>query len=156
MMRLVQPSPRPPEFTHQGHRHLSRRHFLQAAAGTTALGAVWGSTLLRPASVAASKPNAAPQPIPGGSPGIAGAFGTLFHVYAPGSPGLDARDAEPATITDFDGVVGLAYVSGMVTRTNTRTHAVDRLPFTDSDMRFMSGVYRDTAGHVQQGTFGFI
>jgi hypothetical protein len=151
-MRLVQPAPRPPSHV---HRHLSRRHFLQTTAGTAAVGAVLGTTLLRPQRAGASSPGT-PQPIPGGSPAIESFSGTLFHVYAPGSPGFDAREAEPATITDFNGVVGLAYISGMVTRTNTNTGAVARLPFIDSDMRFMSGVYRGTDGQVHQGTFGFV
>src|SRR4051794_26867776 len=105
-MRIVQLAPRPP--SHAGHRHLSRRRFLQATAGTAAAGATLGPALFRPGGVAAAGPST-PRPIPGGSPGLAAAFHETFHVYAPGIPGLDLRDAEPATITDLDGVVGLAY-----------------------------------------------
>ncbi|OAI39789.1 hypothetical protein AYO38_07040 [bacterium SCGC AG-212-C10] len=97
-----------------------------------------------------------PRPIPGGSPGLAAALGELFHVYAPGIPGLDDANAEPSTITDFDGVVGLAYISGMVRRTNTVTGEVLDLPFVDSDMRFMKGTYRDMAGKMRGGAFAFI
>ena len=54
-----------------------------------------------------------------------------------GQAAFDPIDAEPATITNLDASVGLAYVSGMVTQTNTKTDEVVRLPFVNSDMRFM-------------------
>ena len=69
---------------------------------------------------------------------------------------VDSIDAEPATITNFNGVVGIAYLSGLVTRTNRKTNAVDVLPFVDADMRFMQGVYRGVDGKPRQGTFGFV
>ena len=151
---------------HQGHAHvwppgLSRRRFLSVAAGSVAAGVTLGSGLLRPAGVTADDDDGGTaRPIPGGSPGLNAAFppppGKLFHVYAPGVPGLDPNDAEPATITDFKGSVGLAYVSGMVTRTNKTTGEVRQLPFVDSDMRFMTGVFRGTDGSLHHGTYGLI
>ncbi|HEX5071991.1 MAG TPA: hypothetical protein VFW03_02225 [Gemmatimonadaceae bacterium] len=65
-------------------------------------------------------------------------------------------DAEPATITNFNGFVGLAYINGMVTRRNRVTGETVELPFLGSDMRFMTGVYRGDDGRVRRGTFGFI
>ena len=65
-------------------------------------------------------------------------------------------DAEPATITNFNGFVGLAYISGMVTRTNVKTGEKMRLPFVDSDMRFMKGEFRGTDGRMHHGAFAFI
>src|SRR2546423_15224197 len=62
----------------------------------------------------------------------------------------------PATITNLDASVGLAYVSGMVTQTNTKTGEVVRLPFVNSDMRFMQGVFRGTDGKVHRGAFAFV
>jgi len=59
---------------------------------------------------------------------------------------FDPADAEPATITNLNAAVGLAYVSGMVTQTNIKTGEVARLPFVDSDMRFMQGVFRARTG----------
>ena len=44
-------------------------------------------------------------------------MGGDFHFFGPALPGLDPVDAEPITITNFDGFVGLAYPSGKVTRT---------------------------------------
>jgi hypothetical protein len=97
-----------------------------------------------------------PVPIPGGSPAIAELAGGLFHVYGPGAEGVDPPDAEPITITDFDGLIGLAYLNGTVRRTNTVTGEVRELPFVDSDMRFMKGVYQGTDGQVHDEAFAFI
>jgi hypothetical protein len=94
----------------------------------------------------------APVPIPGGSP-VGGGF---YHIFAPALPGGDPDDAEPATITNFKGLVGLAYISGMVTRTNVKTGEQQFLPFVDTDMRFMTGMFRATDGQVHQGTFGYV
>ena len=64
--------------------------------------------------------------------------------------------SEPSSITNFNGVAAIAYVSGNVTRTHLPTGAVDVLPFLDADMRFMRGVYRGADGRPRQGTFGFV
>jgi hypothetical protein len=68
-----------------------------------------------------------------------------------GPAAFDPLDAEPVTITNLNASVGLAYVSGMVTETNTKTGEVVRLPFVNSDMRFMPGVFRGTDGKVHPG-----
>lgn len=91
-----------------------------------------------------------PVPIPGGTPVLGG----TFHVFGPGL--LDPPDAEPSTITDFNGFVGLAYISGEVARTNTKTGEVLTLPFVNSDMRIMTGVFRGTDGEVHQGAFAYV
>jgi hypothetical protein len=64
-----------------------------------------------------------------------------------------ARRTEPRTDSGF---TGLAYISGMVSRTDRRTHAKVELPFLFNDMRFMDGEYRGFDGRVRRGTFGFI
>jgi len=92
----------------------------------------------------------APVPIPGGSPALGGAY----HVFGPAA--FDPIDAEPVTITNLNASVGLAYVSSMVTQTNTKTGEVVRLPFLNSDMRFMQGVFRGTDGKVHPGAFAFV
>ena len=130
---------------------LSRRHFVRSATGALAAGAAFARGMWTP--LAAKERDhehdpANPVPIPIGS------FG--FHVNAPGIPGLDPIDADPSTITDFKGFTGLAYISGMVSRTDRRTHEKVDLPFLSSDMRFMQGEYRGFDGRVRQGTFGFI
>jgi hypothetical protein len=150
------PAEHSPVVAHQHlHPHaLSRRRLFQLAAGTAAASTVLAPRLLQPVVATARQGDGTPKPIPGGSAKIAGAFGTPYHVYGPGA--IDPSDAEPATITDFNGTVGLAYPSGMVTRINTQTGEVARKPFNDADMRFMSGVYRGTDGNTHQGTFVFI
>jgi len=134
-----------------GPRSVSRREFVRGAGGAIAAGAVLGSSVLRPRVVHAAQDD--PLPIPGGTPGLGGAF----HVYAPTADGsLDPIDAEPALITNFNGVVALAYISGMVTRTKISTGEQDELPFNGADMRFMQGVYRGVDGKPRQGTFALI
>jgi hypothetical protein len=131
---------------------LSRRHFLLSTGSATAAGLALGSGLLRPPLLYAAAPDD-PLPIPGGSPGLGGGF----HIYGPTPDGsLDPIDAEPASITNFDGTTGLAYVDGTVTRTRISTGERVELPFIASDMRFMQGVYRGVDGKPRQGTFGFI
>jgi hypothetical protein len=130
---------------------VSRRQFVRTAAGAMAAGAALGHAVW-PRSVQAAKAAGEPLPIPGGTPVLGGGF----HVYGPGAPGLDPVSAEPSTITDFNGVVGLAYISGTVKRTNNSTGEIAELPFLGSDMRFMQGVLRGADGRVRRGTFGFV
>jgi hypothetical protein len=126
---------------------MSRRQFARTAAGSAFAAAVgsrlWTTSLVEAASFA-------PVPIPGGSPALGGAY----HVFGPAA--FDPIDAEPVTITNLNAAVGLAYVSGMVTQTNIKTGEAVRLPFVDSDMRFMQGVFRGTDGKVHQGAFAFV
>jgi hypothetical protein len=133
-------------------RHVSRREFVRTTGGSIAAGVVLGSGILRPRGAEAAAPDD-PLPIPGGSPTLGGAF----HIYGPSPTGfIDPIDAEPASITHFNGVVGLAYIDGMVTQKSISTGETHRYPFVASDMRFMQGVYRGVDGKPRQGTFGFI
>lgn len=135
---------------HVGHAHfweraaLSRRQFMETAAGAT--GVVLVSGFWMPGRVLAD--NAAPRPIPGGiqpfGPGT-----ELFHVF-PIAPGV-----ELSTITDFHGSIGGAEVQGTGTATNTDTGATSSLLF-DVDMRFMQGAYVGIDGETHRGTFSFI
>jgi hypothetical protein len=128
---------------------LSRRHFVRSATGAVAAGAALTSGVWTPLAASARGPEhdvANPVPIPIGS------FG--FHVNAPAV--LDPIDADPSTITDFQGFTGLAYISGMVSRTDRHTNAKIDLPFLFSDMRFMEGEYQGFDGRIRRGTFGFI
>ena len=139
---------------HSGHTHfwqraMSRRQFTRTAACAAALGASLGSGFSLPGLVSAQEAHE-PKPIPGGTPLLGGAF----HVFGPGV--LDPPGAEPSTITDFNGFVGIAFISGTVTRTNTVTGEVRALPFVNSDMRFMKGVFKGTDGRIHQGAFAFV
>lgn len=78
----------------------------------------------------------------------------MFHFFGPNS--IDPIDAEPSTITNLNGFVGLAYLDGMVTQTNTRTGEALRLPTIHSDMRFMQGEFRGADGRTHHGTFALV
>jgi len=139
---------------HTGHAHfrqraMSRRQFTSTAASAAAFGVALGSGLSWP-GLASAHQSHEPKPIPGGTPVLGGAF----HVFGPGV--LDPPDAEPSTITDFNGFIGLAFISGTVTRTNTKTGEVRTLPFVNSDMRFIKGVFKGTDGRTHQGAFAFV
>jgi hypothetical protein len=123
---------------------MSRRAFMHGTGGILAAAAVGQVVSSRTLLAAGS------DPIPiSGSPNLA-----PFSVWAPIF--VDSIDADPASITNFNGVAAIAYVSGRVHRTNMLTGEVDTLPFTDADMRFMQGVYRGVDGKPRQGTFGFV
>src|SRR5207253_11376523 len=127
---------------HELHR-MSRRAFMGGAAG--AAGVVAGAGLLRPGAAFGVKPsNAAPKP----TTNTTNVNGTDFHVTFFG-PGVD-----PASITDFNGFVGVADVQGTGTAINP-DGSTETLLF-DTDMRFMSGVYVGQDGAVHKGTFGFV
>ena len=84
-------------------------------------------------------------------------MGGGFHVFGPTPDGsFDPIDAEPATITDFIGSVGLAYINGFVTRTNTKSGEVLILPMISSDMRFMKGEYIGVDGRLHHGAFALV
>ena len=142
-------SPQKPS-AHAGHAHfweraLSRRQFLQTAAGVTA-GALGASLLspLTPILYASGGGSAVlPNPIPGGFT----AFGHLFHFFLP------ASGAEPSLITDFNGFVGVANVGG--TGTGSDSGGSYSLIF-DADCRFMNGVYVGVDGKTHHGAAGFV
>jgi hypothetical protein len=125
---------------------VSRRRFIRTGLGVASAGAVLGRSLVNPDVAYAAGDD--PVPVPG-SPFLA-----PFHVWAPIF--VDPIDAEPATINNFNGDVGIAYISGSVTRTNVKTQEVRVLPFNDADMRFMQGVYRGVDGKSRRGAFGFV
>ena len=137
--------PRGHGHAHFWERAMSRGVFIKTAAGMT--GAVLTGDFVHPLLAEAAPPhNSMPKPIPGGfslTPG-----GPVFHVS--GGPGN-----EPSSITDLNGIVGIAMIMGMGTGTNTQTGDTTRLIF-DSDMRFMTGEYVAVDGHHYQGTFGFV
>jgi len=144
---------------HLSSHAISRRQFVRAAMGTFAVGAAFSTGVIKPVLAFGGQGSLVPPvPIPGGSPTLAGIFHNLFHVFGPGPAGigLDPIDAEPITITDFNGFIGLAYLNGTVTQTNTVTSEVQTLPFIASDMRFMKGVSQGTDGRIHQGAFALV
>jgi hypothetical protein len=70
--------------------------------------------------------------------------GTQFHIQLPG------LGNEPSAITNLDGVVGLATVSG------TGTASDGKSSFFDADMRFIQGTYLGVDNQTHKGVFGFV
>jgi hypothetical protein len=134
---------------HPGRGIVSRRAFIGGAAALG--GGLIGSSFLgsgRAFGAPASNPT--PNPIPGGiQPGGPGT--PVFHLLLPGP---DDPNAEPATITDSNGFVGIAHIQGTGTAKGPdgSTHQL----LFDNDMRFQKGVYVAQDGKVHQGTFGFV
>ena len=130
---------------------VSRRRFLRSTGGLAVAGAALGRQILDPQVLHAAGDD--PLPLPVGTP----ALGGVFRFFGPTPDGsFDPIDAEPSTITNFNGVVGLAYISGMVTRTHIQTGVIERLPFNGADMRFMHGTYLGVDGKPRRGAFALI
>jgi hypothetical protein len=126
---------------------VSRRQFIQVAGGLTAL--------------AAAVPAASRAQVVNGGPGIGlvtpipttlSIFGQDFHVQAPPFTGVDS---DPSSVYDFRGVVGIAFISGTVDRTDRKTGETRTLPYSFNDMRFMQGEFTGRDGHVRSATFAF-
>ncbi len=146
-----------------GHRHFtqrlfSRRGFLEktgltagALAAVGLLPEVARSAPIRSAAATShgrkSTTTATPLPIPGGLQ-LLGPSGPLFHVFLP-APGV-----EPSTVTNFNGFIGWAAVSGGGTHT-VSGQAPQHLPF-EADVRFMQGEYVGADGRNHHGAFTFI
>jgi len=62
---------------------------------------------------------------------------------------------EPINITDFQGVAGVAHVTGTGTGIDTTTGTTTRLNF-DADVRVMRGLFVGKDGSLHAGAFGFI
>jgi hypothetical protein len=133
---------RPPAW----ERGVWRRRWLGGAASATAAGVALGTALLAPPSAwafpaAAGEPDdernstVDPRPIPGGS-------GTTHH-FLPG------RGHEITTVTDFDGVVGIAQLTG----TGHGTGFSAPLNFS-VDNRFLVGAFVGVDGKRHRGAFG--
>jgi hypothetical protein len=125
---------------------VSRRQFIQGAAGLTAFAAAFG-----PAGAATAR--AGPGiglvvPIPT----TINIFGEEFHVQA---PPLTGADSDPSSVYNFDGTAGLAFISGQVQRIDRRSGESETMPYLFNDMRFMQGRFEGRDGHVRDATFVF-
>jgi len=113
--------------------------------------ALFASFAFAGSAVAAPKGSVEPVPIPGG---IDLGGGNVIHVYAPGPEsaglGLTGVNAEPSTITNFNGLSGYALVTG--TAVDAAGNPYDAV----LDMRVFDGEYVAADGSHHQGAFGFI
>jgi hypothetical protein len=130
----------------------SRRSFLERAVGAAALGTVVGTGVLRPLSAGAAGPGIGQvEPIPTTSD----FFGVPSHVTGgPLEPGPD--DADPASVYNFQGATGIAFISGFCERRDRTSGETQRLPYLFNDMRFMKGVIRSRDRHIRPATFAFV
>src|SRR5207248_249431 len=127
---------------------LSRRRFLQAAAGTA--GGMLGAGLLSPLKARAQDDCILPKPIPGTLPA---------DLLGPGIPpfpiheyiGLADQVGEASNITDFFGEIGNAQGGGSGTDNQGNSLAIAVAAF-----RFMKGVYAGVDGKYHWGAFAFI
>lgn len=132
--------------SHHTQHGLSRRAFLGGAAATAA-GASLGTGLLWPAAGSAASLSHRGQ-LPKPTTATMTINGLTFHI------GPFGPRADPSSITDFKGFVGVADVRGKGTARHSDGR-VETLLF-DTDMRFMKGTYVGLDGHVHHATFGFV
>jgi hypothetical protein len=147
----------------RSHVPLTRRQFLKVGTATAAAAMAGNLGRVNAAGVLAAPLSAQPgdpRPIPYGTP-LLFPNPTIFHVEAPGyplpNPPFDTNPAtnNPATITDFNGFVGLVYVGGYGTHHDLQTDQTKRL-YWEVDMRFMVGEYVGLDGRHHHGTIGFV
>ena len=142
---------------HVGHAHfweraMTRRTFLGSAAfagGAAATAGIWLPEFARAAAFA----EADPRFIPGGT--MLPFQPTPFHFFFPtGGPSgvtVESGHGDPSTITDFDGMIGVADVG----QTSGTDGAGTQLLWK-ADVRFMKGTYMGTEGDTRTGAFAFV
>lgn len=126
---------------------LSRRQFLHGAAGFTAVAATFGWSSRTVVAMGAPGIGLV-TPIPA----TLSFFGEDFHVQGPPFTGADS---DPSSVYNFDGAVGIAFISGLVERRDRKTGESRMLPYVFNDMRFMQGRFQGRDGHVRDATFVF-
>jgi hypothetical protein len=154
--------------THGWERGFSRRRFIHAAAGATAL--AFGSGLSSRALAQDAQPNDngrdEPLPEPKPIPGVTdlSEFGVpppydFIHELFPGPESvvlpftqvtLQGLNVEPSTITDFKGATALAYHVGQAKGSDGKTYDLE------TDIRVMEGEYVSVEGTRRRGTFAEI
>ena len=132
------------------HVAMSRRRFLQAATGASAIGAALGESLLVPRTAEAGPGVGDVLPIPS----TLNFFGTDVHVQAPPMTGVDT---DPSTVWNFQGYSGIAFIDTKAAQRDRKTGNVQgNLESTSNHMTFMQGVFQGRDGHVRAGTFSLV
>jgi hypothetical protein len=132
------------------HTPVSRRTFLRAGVGASAIGAALGAGLLRPVAASAAPGIGNVLPIPSTLSPFAG---VEIHVQAPPFTGVNT---DPSTVWNFQGASGIAFIDTSVTRRHRKTGEEEVLPSTMNHMTFMQGIYIGRDGHVREGTFSLV
>jgi hypothetical protein len=140
-------------------RLVDRRGFILGTAGALAAAGLAGP-LAEPAS-ARSRRKVVPSPgaIPGGLPvGLPPPY-DLIHLFLPGPPSvtlpfsgsqLQGLDVEPTTITDFDGMTAMAYLTGTAKGSDGHEYGLE------VDLRVSEGEYVTADGSHERSAFAMI
>jgi hypothetical protein len=138
---------------HFWERALSRRQLVKGSAGFVgaAIATSFGVGIAKAAPPGVGHPN----PIPGGTQ--IGPLG-FFHFNFPTTSNpvgatsvVENGLADPSTITDFNGFIGLGDFAGGVGKDQSGTTL-----HWAADIRFMDGEYVGTDGRHRQGAFAFV
>jgi hypothetical protein len=129
-----------------GHSHFWERAISRGAlvkrvagvGGAAATSALWLPALARAGGGTTS---ADPVPVPA-NPALGG-----LHINLPG------ENAEPSSITNLNGFVGIGAAKG--TGTATFANGSTQRLYFDVDNRFMTGEYVGEDGRLHHGTFAF-
>jgi hypothetical protein len=132
------------------HTPISRRTFLGAGVGASAIGAALGAGLLRPVAASAAPGIGNVLPIPSTLEPFPG---VEIHLQAPPFTGANT---DPSTVWNFQGASGIAFIDTSVTRRHRKTGEEEVLPSTMNHMTFMQGIYVGRDGHVREGTFSLV
>ncbi|MGH7720822.1 MAG: hypothetical protein ACREON_18495 [Gemmatimonadaceae bacterium] len=142
-------------------RPLDRRGFILGSAGALATAGLAGP-LTQPASAGSRRKRMvvpSPEPIPGGLPvGLPPPY-DLIHIFLPGPPTvtlpfsgaqLQGLDVEPTTITDFDGMTAMGFLTGTVKGSDGEERGLE------VDLRVSEGEYVTADGSRKRGAFAMI
>jgi hypothetical protein len=139
---------------HGHHQQWSRRRFLQASGllvGAVGTALPWGV-----GAELAAKPGSSgiPRQLPDFSPLMYAFFALEIPWFLPDEVDPFTGDIEsvanPTSIWDFSGSFGMIEANGVSDPAHNSEHEIRRW---SCDVRFMTGVFRDRAGRMQQGTF---
>jgi hypothetical protein len=140
-------------------RPVDRRGFILGTAGALAAAGLAGP-LAEPASARSRRRVVpSPEPIPGGLPvGLPPPY-DLIHLFLPGPPSvtlpfsgsqLQGVDVEPTTITDFEGMTAMAYLTGTAKGSDGHEYGLE------VDLRVSEGEYVTADGSHERGAFAMI
>jgi hypothetical protein len=142
-------------------RHVDRRGFILGSAGALAATGFAGPVAERASGSSRRKRRVvpSPEPIPGGLPiGLAPPY-DLIHIFLPGPPTvtlpfsgsqLQGLDVEPTTITDFDGMTAMAFLTGSARGSDGEERGLE------VDLRVSEGTYVTADGSRERGAFAMI
>jgi hypothetical protein len=138
---------------------VDRRRFILGTAGALAAAGFSGPLAESASAHSRRKVVPSPEPIPGGLPvGLPPPY-DLIHIFLPGPPTvtlpfsglqLQGLDVEPTTITDFEGMTAMAFLTGTVKGSDGAERGLE------VDLRVSEGTYATADGSRERGAFAMI